>query len=244
MNIFEKMESEKKFFTKNDYVVYNYIKKFPNSFNERSTTDIISDLQISQASLTRFAQKLGFNGISDFQYQYKIDLKNYNESDEKTSSAMLYGDLLLETEKCLDEDLLKTLKSFYNDADSIYLLGYNLSKLPAMEFDILYKVAGNKNVQFVNYDQFTFKTPDRSLIFVYSAMRGEAFLKGLSQMDKGNGTKIVLITMNRKHVLRKYVDLTVILPSANKDNVGKAYLAETMCFLMFNDILIEYLFKN
>ena len=70
MTIFETIEHQKRRFTKNDYKIYNYIKKFPSAIVDNSTADIIKTLEISQPAYTRFAQKLGFNGINEFVYQF------------------------------------------------------------------------------------------------------------------------------------------------------------------------------
>ena len=76
MNIFELMESRKNTFSATDRKIYENIKKFPQSYAENKISDLVQSFGFSQAALTRFAKRLGFEGFNVFQYQFRLDFIN------------------------------------------------------------------------------------------------------------------------------------------------------------------------
>ena len=76
MNIFELMDSKVSSFSKTDKAIYEQIKKFPEEFANSSLNVLCDSGSFTKSAMTRFAQKLGFAGYTEFQYQFQQDIRS------------------------------------------------------------------------------------------------------------------------------------------------------------------------
>ena len=68
MNPFEKIELKKDTFTKKEMIVYNILQKNPDLILRGSITSLAKDYQVSQSTITRFCQKIGYDGFNEFKF--------------------------------------------------------------------------------------------------------------------------------------------------------------------------------
>lgn len=56
-------------------IVYNILQKNPDLILRGSITSLAKDYQVSQSTITRFCQKIGYDGFNEFKFDV-LDQKN------------------------------------------------------------------------------------------------------------------------------------------------------------------------
>lgn len=248
MTIYETMDYMIPHYTKTDHEIYEFIKKFENLFINESINELVSNFPFSQAALTRFAKKLGFDGFSQFQYQLRIDQKIKEDSLIATPSlrSATYAKILEATEKNITNKEIEQLGNKILNADYLYTTGSNLSSLPAEYLKMGMRIFHLDNISFLSPDDFFIpaKNTKNNVILIYSAFSGRAYKEHLETLNNFKEQPyICLITMNPKHSLKKFANQVIILPETTMQDYGGKAITETLAFLMFNDMLFDYL-KN
>lgn len=242
MSIFELMERNKKEFTKNDKTIYAYLSKYPEDFLNSQLAAISAYTGVSHASITRFIQKLGFSNLNEFRYQLSIDLQEKDKIKEKKSRAQIYSETLLEAEKMITDEILEKIYLAFESHRNICLTGYNLSRIPAEHMNSLLSISVPYSSRVLMNDTLPHVIEDDNVLIIYSTRRSE-FYKDWLEKIKENEKKpyVILVTMNSKHKLRKFADLTVLLPSADYSQMGDVVNADQLSFMFFNHVLDTYI---
>lgn len=238
MNTIELMDGSVSSFSKTDRAIYEAIRKFPDMFATSSVTEIANGRGFSKPALTRFAQRLGFGGFVEFQYQFAQDLEERRQRSDAPTNAEVYGSLLKLVEERLDRDQLLALIERMRASRHVYLMGYNLSRIPAEELNIALQFDPSIHASYPQIDVSQRFMPD-DLLVVYSAVGGNSFKVLFNEFKTSRNVKpyMVLVTINSKHPLRRSFDEVIVLPTANMDTSNHTVLADTFAFLMFNDAL-------
>ncbi len=243
MNVIELMDLKISAFSKTDRRIYEALKKFPKVFANQSITDISNTSGFSKPALTRFAQKLGFSGFSEFQYQFNQDILTIENRSETPSNAKVYGNLFLQVDKTVDRQVIKELIDRMKDSDRVCIHGTHLSRLPAEELNIALQFESGIYAYFPPHDVLPNNFSEKDMLVVYSAINGD-YYKKLMHSLRSDGIKkpyTLLITTHSKHPLRHYFDQTIVLPTTTLSQTTNIVLSDTFSFLMFNDILVQNL---
>lgn len=108
-----------------------FLKQQP--LNNYSCEALCECLNVSKATLTRFAKKCGFKGFRQFIFKYqemireKEKLALYTEATEKVLSD--YEEMLRKTYTVLDEVQLERIAEMIETAERVYLYGKGSSAL-------------------------------------------------------------------------------------------------------------------
>lgn len=240
MDVLELMDGNVASYSKTDRMIYELIRKFPDSYAQKSITDIAVSGHFSKAALTRFAKRLGFVGFAELQYQLRQDLSRQREG--APSNAEVYGALLPVVEAALDRDSLSKLAARLKESAHVFLVGSNLSRLPAEELHMALYYVPEVFAVAPPADVMPRFCADDTLI-VFSAITGAAhtvLVKALSDYAEQR-PRMVLVTTNSKHPLRKHFDEVFVLPTASLASGTHAVLSDTFAFLVFNDALTSIL---
>ena len=240
MDTLELMDSCVNSYSKTDRMIYESIRKFPNRYAQQSISEIAEQGNFSKAALTRFAKRLGFGGFAELQYQLRQDLTQRREG--APTNAEVYGALLPAVEAAIDRTKLSTLAQRLRDSAHVFLVGSNLSRLPAEELHMALAYTPEVFAVVPPSDVWpTFRAGDT--LIVYSAITGAAhtdFVKRLSAHEEGQ-PHMVLVTTNSKHPLRKHFYEVFVLPTASLASGTRAVLSDTFAFFVFNDALTSIL---
>ena len=68
MNPFEKMDLKKDSFTKKELILYDVLKDNLQNILSFSASDLSKQYNISQSTITRFCQKIGYDGYNEFKF--------------------------------------------------------------------------------------------------------------------------------------------------------------------------------
>ena len=242
MNTIELMDGSVSSFSKTDRAIYESLRKFPEMYATRSVTDIASGAGFSKPALTRFAQRLGFGGFVEFQYQFAQDLEERRQRSDAPTSAEVYGGLLKLVEEHLDRERLLALIERMRASRHVYLMGYNLSRIPAEELNIALQFDASIHASYPQIDVVQ-RFAEDDLLIIYSAVSGSSFGGLMHEFKIGRNTRpyMVLVTTNSKHPLRRNFDEVFALPTATVATSNRTALADTFSFLMYNDALTALL---
>lgn len=242
MNTIELMDGSVSSFSKTDRAIYEVIRKFPDLFAVKSVTELSKDVGFSKPALTRFAQRLGFGGFVEFQFQFAQDLEAGRRRSDAPTNAEVYGGVLKAVEERVGREQLQGLIDRMQSSRHTYIMGYNLARIPAEELNIALQFHPSISASFPQVDVIQHFTAD-DLLIVYSAVGGNSYKGLMRELEVGRNTRpyMVLITTNSKHPLRRHFDEAIVLPTAALGIAGRTILSDTFAFLMFNDMLNEIL---
>lgn len=238
MNIFETMDSNVSTYSKTDLRIYETIKKFPDAYAAESIQEIVNGFSVSQSALSRFAKRNGFDGFLQFQYQLKQDIEK-KKDDTKFKRSIFYGKFLEQTEDSIDPDQLNRIAQKISQSRHFQIAGVSLSEIPAK---YLFASCGIFKYCYPSlYDPLFGTYPlDSSddVYLLFSAYDGHPQQQYLEQMSKlSSKPYTILVTLTKKHPMRKYFDDIVVLPESKTVDMGHTVMTETFAFLMFDDLL-------
>ena len=110
-----------------------------------SSRTIASQLFVSEASLSRFAQKCGFHGYREFIYEYKQILKPDEEetvSDFDIQEFNTYLELLNKSSALLDNSQITRIVNLLVSMPRVYVYGRGSSGLVAQEMQLRFMRIG------------------------------------------------------------------------------------------------------
>lgn len=244
MNPFEQMELKKSSFTKKEMIVYDFFVENIDDILRDTATQLAEKHNISQASISRFCQKLGYHGYNDFKYDVYKYQKIGNESTNPASIMDYYAKLINLIPNAISEEQFTELAQLIVDAKFIAINGFHKSALPAQLLEMnLAKVS--KHAVYVPYDRShtlaqTLTKQDLAIYFSATGIIYREHVEALNDMDDDKRPITVLITMADKSPMRNKVDHVIWLP--NYKNQGyPQYLETQVVFMIFVDLLTNYI---
>lgn len=245
MNPYEKIELKKDSFTKKEMIIYNILQKNPDLILRGSITSLSKDYKVSQSTITRFCQKIGYDGFNEFKFDVFRSEKQGYDIENDLSVIESYCKLLHILEENIDHELLvKTAKDIV-DSDTIYVTGSHKSSLSAqmMKYN-LFKV--NKKAVFLASDELH-ELPHiitkNDLLLVFTNQGNGLRTKNQYQEEKENiHFNLTFITMNDKLKAKKYCDNFIWLPSPSNQHF-EHYLESQIIFFVYIDILTSQITK-
>ncbi|MDC7287254.1 MurR/RpiR family transcriptional regulator [Blautia schinkii] len=212
---------------------------------EINPAEITASLFVSKASLSRFAQKLGFDGFREFIYQYKIDSAERSQSDTLNSSdRKVYEDyafILTEAPKNIDNRALEKAISLIRNSKRIMIYGDGLSGYAAGEFMIRFKRLGLPVEVYTN--DFMMLTnsaivePGTLVIGISLSGTTKNTLLGLKNAHN-NGAKTIFITS--RHSKNYKFDVVLYAASLPQMNTGM-FISPQFPILLIIDLLFTRL---
>lgn len=248
MNPFEKMELKKETFTKKEMIIYDLLHNDLEIILRSSATDLSKNYHVSQATITRFCQKLGYDGFNEFKFDvFRLEKKNTDSSLDNETYIDSYIHLFNIIQSSLDYQQLENLANDIIQSENVIISGFHKSSLPAKMLQYnLFKF--NKKAIVLNNDEIhelphIITSQD---IFIFFTNRGNGLntLKPLLKESKENiQYQLALITMNDKLSIKKYCDQYIWLPSSTNQNFQQ-YLENQIVFFLYIDLLTSQIAKK
>ena len=182
-------------------------------------------LFVSEASLSRFAQKCGFRGYREFIYEYKQNFVVKQEVITQNVSKVLttYQELLNKTYSLIDENQIKRVIDYFNSSQKVFVCGKGSSGLAANEMELRFMRIGVNIDSITDVDQMkmraVFHTANSLIIGLSISGETEEVLYFLKEAHKKNA-KTVLITSQNRDKVKDYCDEIVLVPSLKHLNYG------------------------
>lgn len=211
---------------------------------ELTPSQVVSALYVSKASLSRFAQKLGFDGFRQFLYQYKTEEENRRQSDALYESDRQvwedYTFLLKESRSNINNRSLEQAVHLIRNSKHILIYGDGISGYAAKEFMIRFKRLGFLVEAYT--DDFMMQTNSAMVqsatLVIGISLSGNTknTILGLKKARE-NGARTLLIT---SHYDRKQ-DFDVVLYAASLPEMNTGMLISPQVPILF---IIDLLFSR
>lgn len=187
----------------------------------------------SSATVVRFCQSLGFNGLKDFKIELAQEKPNKSDSEriETIVSEHDTNDTVLKklafsvkqnaenTFNMVNTTFLNKAVKLIKEAHIIYIIGIGASSLPAM--DLYYKfLRTGRKVMFnmdphISLESTSFSKPNDVLIaFSYSGLTKEIIL--MTKEAKENHTPIIVVSRGKGSLLVNLADVVISLPTKER----------------------------
>lgn len=260
MTIQDNMES----FTRGEQRIAQYFLDNPNIILEAaSITDLAQSMGSSNTSIIRFCQKLGYGGFAEFRFALRRELLQRG-ADSGLDAQTEGGDGWPEAERLLDvyrryiglipqfvsRDQVDQLARYIQAADRIVIWGINRTALSAQQLSYRLSRIGYFSKMTSDYvvmgdDAEILSEGDLCIVF---SMNGRGNKVGSSrfgsygtsmQAARARGAHVALVTMNKDLALRKYADLTVVLPWISHENRSNFFEDQIVVFSFIELLLLR-----
>ena len=214
-----------------------------------SSRTIASQLFVSEASLSRFAQKCGFHGYREFIYEYKQILKPDEEetvSDFDIQEFNTYQELLNKSNALLDNSQITRIVNLLVSMPRVYVYGRGSSGLVAQEMQLRFMRIG-MDVNAVT-DSHMMKigaalAGEETLVIAITLSGETAEVLESIRIAKSRGASIICMTaVSGSSVAKESQEVIQVATLKNLDTGTK--ISPQFSILAIMDVLYSYYFAN
>lgn len=218
-----------------DFFIHNSKK------TDLSAKSISQRLFVSEASLSRFAQKCGYRGYREFLFYYKegfIEAESLTESETK-HVLNTYQELLNKSYTLIDESQIERIVKLFAEKKRVYVYGKGSSGLAGEEMRLRFMRIG------VNMESIT----DSHIMRMHSVLvSDDCVVAGISisgrtpevidslRSAKEQGATVVLFTSRKERKFEDFCDEIVLFAVKDHLESGKA-ISPQFPILVMVDIL-------
>lgn len=234
-------------FTKTDWKIVQFIKTAPQEFLTGSAQSLAAKINVSDTSIVRFAQKVGFSGLSELKYTLQNELEKESTIISHNSYTLLMQDynILIEALfKLIKPDHIDILRKQLLAAKRIYIVGLdqnrNVAELATNKFTLL-----GMDVQAITTrDALKFRaslaTQEELFIIITFSGNRHALAEALGEIIQ-NDSFIALISNYEKSICSAYADIVFLIPKTNSLKNNDTITREIFILMLFDIIFLNFL---
>lgn len=241
------LESRYRFFTSAERTIADFFLKNKEK-TDLASRYIAGKLYVSEASLSRFAQKCGFKGYREFAYEYERYLEEgtkFSKIHELTKKVLeTYQRLLDRSFDLVDEEQMRTIASYLSESRCVYVYGMGSSGIAAREMKLRFMRTGLLVEAITDSHMIKMNSAlvDQSMLVVAISLSGKTpeILAGI-KLAKANGARVILITASKE----EFEDADQILRVAAIQDLSKGMnISPQFPILVMVDIFYSYYFDE
>jgi DNA-binding MurR/RpiR family transcriptional regulator len=246
-SVMSRIEGMSNQFTKTDWKIVQYIKNNTQDFISCSAQNLASQIGVSDASIIRFAQKVGFSGLNEFKYILQNELEKEHTIINQNSYTSLLHDYNLLTEtlfKFTKPEHINILREKMLKSKRIFIAGMDMNKNVA-------EIVGHKFL-LLGLDVRIITTYDTLKLYANLATSEDLFiiitLSGAHQILADavsniveNESYIVVLSNYEKSLCSAYADLTLLIPKTNMLENHDSITREIFILMLFDIIFLNIL---
>ncbi len=240
-------EAKKNHLTANEQILFDYINHNPKIILHQNLQFICNQLFISNATIIRFCQKLGFRGFNEFKFELRNQLYEYEKQD------VIY-DSLFDRHLSVFKDHLNNVHfeqiekicALIQSLSTVYIYGSAMSSIPA---HYLHSVLSSLDYRciFVEWRHLLRgisenTDSDTLLIMITSHGANERYEDILSTLA-ANHTHTVIITDQENNLFKKHGTIYINTKEEGiiMHNVDYSYKLQSLIIVQ---IIIEMIYNN
>lgn len=212
---------------------------------------VAAHLNVSEATLVRFAKKCGFKGYREFAFQYEKGLAANRPSENIALSSLqvlnAYQDLLTKTYSLINEEQIARAAAMFTAAKRVYVGGIGSSGYAAREMAYRFMRIGVGIEAFDDVDMMrmiaVFRNQD-DLVIGLSLSGCRAELIEYMRLSHEKGAKTILITSNRHYEAHDFIDEVILVPSLLHLNHGNLISPQFPLLVMIDILYAAYMRHN
>lgn len=211
-----------------------------------SAKTMTSRLFVSKASLSRFANRCGFEGYREFVYRYKEDMlacRNSSTFTQMTQKAIeTYQTIFDRTLSLINEEQLRRIAGLLMESQRVYLYGSGSSGLAAREFRLRFMRLGMPVEAIDDYLLMKINSAvvqPNTLVIGMSISATTKVLMSSLRIARERGARVLLMTANTSERLVREFDEVLHIASDTMLDAGLS-ISPQFPLLMMGDILFSY----
>ena len=183
--------------TSSEQIIYQYFKDHLNNIVYLSLSDICKELYVSNATVIRFSQKLGFKGFNELKFQLKNELNLTNKSTNAWDTIPHRTSILKDFIDNIDDKIIEQICSEIKNHKSIYIYGRNMSSLPAK---YLQSMLNTMDIPCIYIDWIDFLSalsksfPDNAVLFIFTNYGDKSIYEPIVKQCHERHVKIIWIS--------------------------------------------------
>lgn len=221
MNLWEEMEEKKNTFTPKEMKVYEIIKNDPYSFTASTADGIAARYDISQSAISRFCQKLGYSGFSDFRMSMAVAAYNRqpenNNSESNQNFSFYLSDYVRKIGQIITPDILEGVADKIIHSDIVYVSGYGASDIASSLLALRLTTYSQRAVYMIPSKEIEYlhvigKNDMVILFSAYNASHSDFF----SLVDDTPENKLpymLLVSDTARHPFSNKVNENIVMPT-------------------------------
>lgn len=251
-----KLKEYQESFTKNEKKISNFLLENTDAIKVLNTYDLAIKCDVSQASVVRFAKKLGFKGFPEFKIALAGDLAmrnnekeiniiydeiQFDDSTETLAKKVVYENIksVEDTYKILNFEEIEKAAKTIDKANRIFILGAGFSGIIARDFQYkLWELGKNVIFETDQHIQLTNASTagEGDVVFVisYSGQTLDIYQSILEFKDRG--VKVITLTKFATNPIKDIGDIS-LSTIVEKSNLRSTSLSSRMAQLTVIDIL-------
>ena len=243
------------------YLLHTYYNSFTSAertiadffLENEGKTDLASryiagKLYVSEASLSRFAQKCGFKGYREFAYEYERYLEEgtkFSKIHYLTKKVLeTYQELLDRSFDLVDEAQMRNIASLLSSSRCVYIYGMGSSGIAARELKLRLMRTGLLVEAITDSHMIKMNSAlvNASMLVIAISLSGETpEIRAGMKLAKANGAKVVLMTASRK----EFPEADEVLHVAAFQDLSKGVdISPQFPILVMIDIFYAYYFDE
>ena len=116
--------------TASEKLLFDYIQEDPKRIIHQNLQDICQKLYISNATIVRFCQKIGYQGFHEFKFAIRSQLEDITENDLSLDSYFNFHlSRFKDAIQLIPFDQLETISKMFHSYSMIYIYGSAMSSI-------------------------------------------------------------------------------------------------------------------
>ena len=183
--------------TSSEQIIYQYFKDNLHSIIYLSLSDICKELYVSNATVIRFCQKIGFKGFNELKFQLKNELNLTNKSTNAWDTIPHRASILKDFIDDINDKIIEQICSEIKNHKSIYIYGRNMSSLPAK---YLQSMLNTMDIPCIYIDWIDFLSalsksfPDNAVLFIVTNYGDKSIYAPIVKQCHERHVKIIWIS--------------------------------------------------
>ena len=256
MSVISKMKEMQGELTAKEKKISKYILQHLDKIVYMNTYQIADKCKVSQASVVRFAKKLGYSGFPEFKISFGRDMgrrdveekinfiyEDIQETDELDDliKKIVYANsnIIQDTYSILDTNTVKEAVEIIKNARKIFILGAGYSGIVAKDFHYKLGELGMNSICEADYhiQLASISTLNESdVVFVISQGGKTVDIYNLVKEAKKRKAKIISVTQMSSNPIRDLADIK-ISTIMEKNNFRSTALSSRIAQLTIIDII-------
>lgn len=240
------IESKYNIFTQTERGIADFFLKNTENI-DLSARNITKVLFVSNASLSRFAQKCGFSGYREFSYEYRETFVEKPEVRAAKTVYESYQELLSKTYNLMNENQIARLVDLLYAKSRIIVFGLGSNGYAAKEMESRFMRIGVDIDSLDHPDRIRMQAPFLSSkhLVIGLSLSGETE-PVLYLLKKANKRKVatVLFTSSYNEKFNEFCDEVVLVASLQHLNSGNTISPQFPMLLLIDVLYNEYVKRN
>lgn len=239
--------------TKTDREIAIYIINHPSAVITEGMNAIAKYTKSSKSAVSRFAQKIGYSGFTEFAYEMGRFLISHDnsetpeENDPVRRITSAYANYINMIPESVSREQIDRFADLFIKSNIIKIFGINRSFNTASQFKQRLARVGFSNVMAEGDStvirDYMNSSVKGDLIIIFSTTDNSKTFAQMFNEFKSTKYKIVFITCNPNLPFKKKCDEYIVLPRISKDSYA-TFLDDQALLMIFVEILIEAIVRK